>query len=146
MYIYSCLMLLLFMLQEAFSKDEIPSGVISYPQAPCDQARAWVSLFVDAESPEPCLLREVVCVYLLALILPSLSSAWSIWNTQSRLTAPLPTPLLAGSRHWRSWTWCAEGRMEGGYSICLSSEQNAKDLSHHRLTLHFAVESIVSRH
>lgn len=63
------------MLQEAFSKDVIPSGVISYPQAPCDQARAWVSLFVGAESPEPCLLREAVCIYLLALILPSLSSA-----------------------------------------------------------------------
>lgn len=63
------------MLQEAFSKDVIPSGVISYLQARCDQARARVSLFVGAESPEPCLLREAVCVYLLALILPSLSSA-----------------------------------------------------------------------
>lgn len=45
-------MLLLFILQEAFSKDVIPLEVISYPQAPLDQAGAWVSLFVDAESPE----------------------------------------------------------------------------------------------
>lgn len=112
MCIYSCLMLLLFMPQEAFSKDGSPLGVISYPQAPCDQAGAWASLFVDAERPEPWLWREVVCVCLLALILPSLSSAWSSWSARSLLTAP-HSPPLAGSRHGRSRTWSAEGRMQG---------------------------------
>lgn len=50
-------MLLLFILQEAFSKDVIPLGALSYPHAPSNHAGAWGSLFVDAGSQGECCRR-----------------------------------------------------------------------------------------
>lgn len=51
-------MLLLFILQEAFSKDVTPLGVISYPHTASSHSGTWVSLFVGAQSQAEYCLRE----------------------------------------------------------------------------------------
>lgn len=51
-------MFLLFILQEAFSKDTIPLGAISYPHVLSSHIGALVSLFVDAQSQAECCWRE----------------------------------------------------------------------------------------